>query len=121
MSSLGDIQQIHAMLQQISRLLDEVNTKTVEAEPKLHRVAAETAIVNQAINKTLTMFQRMGLPENARLAIMIIQRLISIANQLRLTIVALNAMMAGTPGGALLFGVSAAMVALDVGDLMMMG
>jgi hypothetical protein len=121
MSSLGDIQQIHSMLQQISRLLDEVDTKADAVKPRLESVTAEAALVNQALQKSLTLFQRMGLPENVEFAITVIQRLIMIANQLRLTIVALNAMMAGTPGGALLFGISAAMVAMDVGDLMMMG
>jgi len=121
MSSLSDIQQIHGMLQQISVLLDEVDTKTDTVQPKLERVAAETALVNQALRRSLRLFQRMGLPENVEFAITVIQRLIMIANQLRLTIVALNAMMAGTPGGAILFGVSVAMIALDVGDMMMMG
>lgn len=121
MSSLGNIQHIHSMLQEISQLLDEVNTKTETVQPKMEKVAVETALVNQALQKSLRLFQRMGLPENVEFAITIIQRLIAIANQLRLTIVALNAMMAGTPGGAILFGISVAMIALDVGDMMMMG
>lgn len=115
MSSLGDIQQIHAMLQQISRLLDEVDTKTSTTEKNLQKVATQALYVQQVINRSITLMRRMGLPEDVGNAIYKLQRLISIINQVRLASIALYA----GPGGVILAGLSLLMVAMDVGDLAM--
>jgi len=69
--------------------------------------------------RTLGLFRRLGLPEPIDSAIAKVQRFIAVANQARLTCLALNAAMATTPFGWLLFGLSAATLALDAGDLMM--
>lgn len=80
-----------------------------------------TAVRNlqAAVYKTLGLFRRLGLPEPIDSAITKIQRFIAIANQARLTVIALNAAMATTPFGWILFGVSAATLVLDAGDFIM--
>jgi len=116
--SLGQAQQIYNLLQQINNMLSQIE---VTAGQKLERVATQTIMVEQALQRSLRLFQRMGLPENVERAITFIQRMISITNQLQFAVLALNAAVAGTPGGWVLLSVSAAMIAMDVGDLMMLG
>lgn len=71
------------------------------------------------VYRTLGLFRRLGLPAPIDAAISKIQRFIAVANQARLTTIALNAALASTPFGWLLFGLSAATLALDAGDLTM--
>lgn len=115
MSSLGEIQQIHSMLQQIDKLLSEIDGKSTITEQKLQKVATQAIMINQILQRSITLFRRLGLPEDIDSAIYKIQRLISIMNQVRLAAIALYA----GPGGVIIAGLSLLMVALDVGDLMM--
>ena len=69
--------------------------------------------------RTLGLFRRLGLPEPIDQAIAKVQRFIAIANQARLTVIALNAAMATTPFGWILFGLSAATLVFDAGDFLM--
>lgn len=117
--SLAETQQIFLLLTEIDALLDKIETKTVTTEKKLQRVATQTVLVNQILLKTLNILRRMGLPEEINSVVMKLQRLIGIANQMRLVIYALNAAMMGTPAGAILAGLGMIMVALDVGDILM--
>ena len=117
--SLGETQQIFILLTEINNLLDAIDTKAVNTEAKVQRVAIQTALLNQALQKSLIILRRLGLPEDVNSAVMKLQRLIGIANQLRLVIYALNAAMTGTPAGAILAGLGLIMVALDVGDIIM--
>ena len=100
-------------------LMNQIENKTVTTEEKLQKTATQAILVNQLLNKTIGLFRRMGLPEQIDSIVFKMQRLMGIIFQVRLAIVALNAAMIGTPGGALIAGISFLMIAMDVGDLMM--
>ena len=117
--SLAETQQIFLLLTEIDKLLGQIDIKTVDTEKKIQRVATQTIMLRQILTKTLGILRRLGLPENVDSAIFKIQRMIGIANQLRLVIYSLNAAMVGTPGGAILAGLGLFMVALDFGDILM--
>ena len=117
--SLAETQQIFIMLTEIEQILGRIDVKAADTEEKLQRVATQTIMLQQALMKTITILRRLGLPEEINSAIIKLQRIIAIANQLRLVIYALNAAMAGTPAGAILAGLGLIMVALDVGDIIM--
>ena len=72
--------------------------------------------LQMVVYRTIGLFRRLGLPEPIDRAIAKVQQFIMIANEARLTIIALNAAMATTPFGWLLFGLSAATLAFDVGS-----
>ena len=103
------------MLQQISVLLNEIDVKSGNTKQRLQNTINQTLLLNQALNKSIALFRRMGLPEGVDSAIYKMQRLIQIINQVRLASIALYA----GPGGVIIAGLSLLMVALDVGDLMM--
>lgn len=115
MSSLGDIQQTYSLLQQIYDLMNQIETKSETTEHKLQRTYNQAILLNQILQRSITLFRRMGLPPDIDSAIYKAQRLISIMNQVRLAAVALYA----GPGGVIIAGLSLLMVGLDVGDLMM--
>ena len=117
--SLGETQQIFILLNEINNLLDAIDAKCVTTEVKLNRVTTQAIMTTQILTKISSIMRRLGLPEDVERALMKLQRLISIANQLRLVIHATNAAMAGTPGGALIAGLGLLMMTLDVGDIMM--
>ena len=116
---MSNIQQTYNLLQQIYDLMNQIENKTVTTEDKLYKTAIQATLVNQLLNKTIGLFRKMGLPPQIDSLVMKAQRLIGIINQVRLAVVALNAAMIGTPGGAFIAGISFLMIVLDVGDLMM--
>lgn len=72
--------------------------------------------VQTLLFRTLGLMRRFGLPEDINAAISLMQRMIMVANQLRLTMATLQA--ASGPMGWALLGVSVATTAFATGDLM---
>jgi hypothetical protein len=81
MSSLGDIQQIHSMLQQISKLLDEVDTKTDVVTQKSGASTESLRKLELVAVRYLAIAQRLGLPEDVQTAVDTIARLIVLIRQ----------------------------------------
>ena len=55
------------------------------------KVLRDIQILNTVFNRTISILRKMGLPENIMQAITFIQRMIALLNQLRLTMLALQA------------------------------
>ena len=73
--------------------------------------------VQALIFRTISLLRRMGLPEEVDAAIVKLQRLITILNMARLTIIAYQA--ASGPIGWAMFAVGAAATIASAGDLIM--
>lgn len=100
------------------RINFEVNTQS--AEQKLTQTALKATMVRQILTRTTGLLRRMGLPENVEMAMTFMTRMISLGYQLQMMLVALNAALAGTPGGWLLAGLIGLGILLDAGDLIFM-
>ena len=94
MSSLGDIQQIHGMLQEISRLLDEVDTKTEIVTTKSASTTRSLMQLEQVTLRYLVLARSMGLPDDVDNAIQLVTRLITTIRMAQLSI---NMLMASNP------------------------
>lgn len=116
MSSLGDIQQIHSMLQQISRLLDEVDTKTDDVTKKTVTLGENFRQFEQILLRSLILTRRMGIDDDLSNAAMQIQRMIMLTNQLRLAMIALET--AAGPVGWGLAGLGLAVTAFSYADFL---
>jgi hypothetical protein len=115
MSSLGDIQQIHSMLQQISRLLDEIDTKT-DTTTKKAQASIETFNNLEAVAlRYLTITRRFGLPENIEQAITTITSLIVALRMAQTTLASLQLSMG--PIGWAGFAASGALTAMSFGSI----
>jgi hypothetical protein len=103
------------MLQEISRLLDEVDTKTDDVTRKAKVSTESLRNLELVALRYLTIAQRMGLPEGVDAAITAITKLIVLIRQLQLTIGMLEMQLG--PIGWAAYGASAFMTALSVTDL----
>lgn len=114
MSSLGDIQQIHSMLQQISKLLDEVDTKTDGVSRKSQTATEALRQLESVALRYLVIARRLGLPEQVDVGIQKIAMMIVALRQLEMTIIATQAAFAGAgPIGWLALGASWTYTALS--------
>jgi len=107
MSSLGDIQQIHVMLQEISRLLDDVDAKTDHVTKKTEASTESFKELDTIALRYLTIAHRLGLPEDLDAALQTIALMIMALRQLQQTIIMTEAVLAGAgPIGWLALGAS---------------
>lgn len=95
----------------------EVNAQ--QAARDLTDVIAKALYAQRLLRRTLSFLKRISGSEDANRFISLMTRAISLVYTLRVAVVALNAAMAAGPAGWLLAGISVAMLALDVGDLLM--
>jgi hypothetical protein len=115
MSSLGDIQQIHAMLQQISKLLDEVDIKTDDVTRKTQNSKESLMKLEAVALRYLTIARRFGLPENIEQAITTITSLIVALRMAQTTISSLQLSMG--PIGWAGFAASSVLTAMSFGSI----
>lgn len=98
------------------RINFEINTS--EAEQKLTKTWLQAITVQQILMRTMSLVRRMGLPEDLERGAVFLTRFMGIVNQVRLAVIALNAALAGTPGGWILLSLAAVGLIMDVGDMM---
>ena len=114
--SLGDIQQIYTMLQEINRLLAdiEVNLERVDQKAKTTHLSMSKALA--VASGLLSLLRRMGLPEDANKALLVLQRYVMWMQQL---IILSNLMLTATgPVGWVLAGLGIAGAVLSFSDVM---
>lgn len=113
MSSLGDIQQIYAVLQQVDRLLDEVNAKLDTSTKKAKTAALAYRDAYNVLQDLFSILRHAGLPEETVQAIAMLQRMITTAYSLMVAINALNAAVATSPVGWAIAGLGFAATLLS--------
>ena len=55
MSSLGEIQQIYSMLQEIDSLLAKIGTVAEKAEEQIQKLMPQALYLQQILNRTITL------------------------------------------------------------------
>jgi len=105
LSSLGDIQQIYAVLQQVDRLLDEVSAKLDSAKKKADDATVSYRDLYNVVQDVFAILRRAGLPEDQARALAMVQRLITTTYSLMIALNALNVAMLTTPAGLAVAGV----------------
>jgi hypothetical protein len=114
MSSLGDIQQIHSMLQEISKLLDEVDTKTDQVTQKTMGTSEGFNKLTRAASQYMIVARQLGLPLEIEKATQLFTRAIIATNQFTTTLEYAKIALAGAgPVGWLVLGASVAYTALS--------
>lgn len=112
--SLAETQQIFILLTEIDRLLGRIETGTDNIQPKIEKITNSFVRLEQIILRSLVLTRRMGLPDDIGSAINDIQRMILLTNQLRLSMIALQA--ASGPIGWTLAGMGLAVTAFSYAD-----
>ena len=117
MSSIGDIQQIHSMLQEISRLLDEVDTKTDAVTKKADGSTESFIKLEQVVLRLLVVLRSANIPEDAQKAIIVLSQIAVAARAAQIAVTSL--MAASGPVGVafaaigLLMGASSGIISAD--------
>jgi len=111
MSSLGDIQQMYSMLQEMDRILAKVNTGLNDAELQAKKTATTFRQLESVALRYLVIARRLGLPDNIDAGIQKILQFIVAIRQLDITLKMFQAGMG--PIGWATLGASAIMTGLS--------
>jgi len=114
MSSLGDIQQMYSMLQEMDRMLSRINTGLNDAEINAKKTQEQFDRLESIALRYMVIVGRLGLPEDANMLLQKVAMMIIALKQLEMTIIATQAVLAGSgPVGWLALGASATYTALS--------
>lgn len=114
MSSLSDAQQLHAHLQEICKLLDEIDIKTAKTEENIRTNSESFKDLERVALRYLALANRMGLPSDIQQQVSLIARLIVLVRAAQIAIASLEASTG--PVGLAMFAASGIMLGLSVGD-----
>lgn len=84
MSSLGDIQQVYSLLQQIEELLGRIDTKTDTTRTKINDTTIDAVLAQRLLNGTLSVVRQLSGDDNLNNFIQRTQQAIALVNQLRI-------------------------------------
>jgi len=96
--------------------IDEARQTVQEFERDLQRATPILAEMNQLLQQSLGLLGRMGLPEEIEAQIRQVQRLITVLNQLRLTLIAIQA--ASGPYGWAIAALGAGATVMSTGQML---
>jgi len=90
MSSLGDIQQIYSLLQEIDQLLSRIEVHSQTTETKVRSTIQSVQRLEQVMLRYLAIAKRMGLPEDIDRAINFVSQMIVTARMLHMSLTVLE-------------------------------
>jgi hypothetical protein len=115
MSSLGDIQQIYNLLQQIDALLTKIESHSKTTDRDIKQVTESYDKLEQVALRYLAIANRLGFTGDAQATITTIAQLIVMARQAQIAFSMLEASMG--PVGWAMFAASGIMIGLSATEL----
>ncbi len=91
MSSLAEAKQVLTVLAEIEATLDRIEQKLATSEQDAETATLTYADLHNVMQDVFAILRQMDLPEEVENAMRMIQRLVTVANSLRIAMIALNA------------------------------
>lgn len=117
--SLGEMQQLFGLVQEIDQMLGSIEQKTQaleKATPEVTQTGLTTQQTTRAIYRFNSILAHMGLPPNVNDAIRKFQQLIFMTRMLQMSLTFLSL---STPYGYIMGGLGAVSIAMSSSDWMM--